>query len=226
MKTISCIIPTYNEENRIEGVLKAVIRHPLINEIIVVDDGSADNTQNVVKKYQDVSLIIHPKNRGKSAAVSTGIKKSTGDFILLLDADLIGLTQANITSSVEPVLQGIADVTISLRKNTPGFWKKIGLDYISGERVLPRKILSDSLEKIESLPGFGLESFMNKKIISNKFRIKVVTWNNVISPYKATKYGMWTGIKGEIKMWTDIAKTIGFWGPFYQIIKMLRLKVK
>jgi len=226
MKTISCIIPTYNEESRIEGVLKVVIGHPLINEIIVVDDGSTDNTQNIVKKYKEVSLIVHHKNLGKSRAISTGIEKSKEEFILLLDADLIGLTPINITYLIEPVFQGISDVTISLRKNTPWLWKIIGLDYISGERVLPRKLFIDSLKKIKSLPGFGLESFINKKIILNKFKIKVVIWNNVISPYKATKYGFWTGIKSEIKMYTAIIKTIGFYGPFYQIIKMLFLKVK
>jgi len=225
MKKISCIIPTYNEEPRIKNVLEIVANHPLIDEIIVVDDGSIDNTQNIVKKFENVKLIVHSKNQGKSMAIYTGVRESNGEFIFLLDADLLGLTSSNIATLIEPVSSGIADISISLRRNTPWVWKLIGIDYISGERVFPKKMLKDNLEKIRSLPGFGLEIFINNVIIANKYRIKIVKWNNVDSPYKHKKHGFWIGIKGEFKMYKHIFKTAGILGPIYQIIKMLHLKV-
>jgi glycosyltransferase involved in cell wall biosynthesis len=226
MKKVSCVIPAYNEENCIGGVLGAVMASPLVGEIIVVDDGSTDNTQKIVEKFKNVSLIIHPENRGKSAAVATGIKKAKGEFIFLLDADLLGLTAFNITSLVEPVLQGVADVSVSLIKSTSWPRRAIGFNYTSGERVLPKKFLADNLGEIESLPGFGLESFINKKIISNKLKVKVILWEDVFSPYKIKKHGIWKGLKEEIKMYVHIIKTIGLWGPFYQTIRILCLRVK
>src|ERR1035437_7140974 len=162
MKKISCIIPTYNEEPRIGKVLGIVVGHPLIDEVIVVDDGSKDNTQKIVSDFKNVKLIVHKKNQGKSIAVCAGIKESSGEFIFLLDADLIGLTTSDITRLIEPVLDNLADVSISLRINSPWVWRFIGIDYISGERVLPRKFLINQLDKISSLPKFGLESFMNR----------------------------------------------------------------
>lgn len=226
MKKISCIIPTYNEETRIENVLKAVYDHPLITEIIVVDDGSKDNTLEIIKKFKNIHLVVHSKNQGKSSAVCTGVKESTGEFLFLLDADLIGLTPKDITNLIEPVTSGLADISISLRKNAPLVWRVIGLDFISGERVIPRNIMADNLEKIKILPRFGLESFMNTIIIKNNYRIKIVHWMNTESPYKSRKHGFWAGIKGELKMYLDIFKTIGIFGPVYQIVKILRLMIK
>ena len=57
---VSCVIPAYNEAARIAGVLEAVTRHPLINEVIVVDDGSTDETPNVVAKFRQVDLYQRP----------------------------------------------------------------------------------------------------------------------------------------------------------------------
>ncbi|MFH0876549.1 MAG: glycosyltransferase family 2 protein [archaeon] len=84
---ISCIIPAYNEENSIAKVLQAVKKVRTIDEIIVVDDGSKDNTSKIAKGL-GVKIIKHKKNRGKGAAIKTGIMSSVGDILLFLDADL------------------------------------------------------------------------------------------------------------------------------------------
>ena len=225
MKSISCIIPAFNEEHRITGVLRSIEDHPLISEIIVVDDDSSDRTVEEVKKFKSVRLITQLKNQGKSRAVERGIGESKGDFILLLDADLVGMTARDVTALIEPVIKGEAEVTISLRRNAPGLWHMIGLDYISGERVFPRSVVLPHLEKIGKLPGYGLEVYLNKVIIKNRYRIKVVHWDQTDSIYKYKKYGWVKGIKGDIKMMYDIFATISPFGPFYQIVKMLRLRV-
>jgi glycosyltransferase involved in cell wall biosynthesis len=225
MTKISCIIPTYNEEGRIAQVLNVVSMHPLIDEVIVVDDGSTDNTRNIVAKYPNVQLIIHEKNQGKSYAVYTGIKASQGEFLLFIDADLVGLNAQNVTDLITPILNGTADVSISLRRNTPPLWRWIGLDYISGERCLSRGLLDGCKEDLLTLSNFGLEVFMNKQIIKNKSRIEVVLWKNVRSPFKYKKYGLTRGVISEIKMRIDIYKTISLWEKPYQIYKMLKLKI-
>jgi len=225
MPKISCIIAAYNEEPRIENILKAAVNHPLISEIIVVDDGSKDNTKAAVKKYDSVRLIEHKKNAGKNQAVVTGISASTGDFIFLLDADLTNLTPKNITDLIKPVLSNKADISISLRKNAPYIYKKIGLDFISGERVFPKKLVENRLEGIKKIKGYGLEVYLNKLLIKNNYKIKVVEWENVLSPWKYKKVGLISGIIGEIKMSLQILKTISIFEVIYQIKKMISLKI-
>ena len=73
MPNVSCIIPVYNEKPRIANVLKAVVGHPLIHEVVVVDDGSNDGTEDLVKQFSGVKLIRHEVNKGKTQAVVTGI---------------------------------------------------------------------------------------------------------------------------------------------------------
>lgn len=230
MKKISCIIPTYNEAPRIEGILTTVARHAMIDEVIVVDDGSKDATQqivgNLIAKYPKIRLIVHEVNTGKSGAIATGIRASVGDYIVFIDADLTGVTEENLSALIAPVLDGTADVTISLRKNTPGVWKAIGLDYISGERVMPRAFLLKLCDAFTKIPKFGLESYMNKYMIKEKSRIKIVNWPNVESPYKYKKVGLWKGIRGEFLMIMDIFRTITPIGPVYQIIRMKQLEIK
>lgn len=226
MKKITCIVPTYNESKRISNILNVVSNHPLIDEVIVVDDGSKDNTIDVVKKITNVKLIVHEVNKGKSAAVYTGITKAEGEFVLLVDADLIGLNSENISNLIKPVIENTCDVSFSLRGNTPFFWKKIGLDYITGERVFRKSILDEHAEEILKLPKFGLESFFNIYIIKNNCKIKVVNWDNVESPYKYKKVGLLKGLIADINMIADIFMTIGIFGPFVQIFKLKKQIVK
>src|SRR3989344_4455702 len=209
MKKISCIMACYNEKERIGNILKVVALHPLIYETIVIDDGSTDGTKEIATEYKSVRFIVHEKNQGKSRAVYSGIKESTGEFIFLLDADLIGLTVENVMDILEPVIQDRADVSISLRQNAPLLWRIIGLDYLSGERVFRRKMLSDeAILEISALPGFGLEVFLNKIIISNHYRVKIVNWKNVLSPFKHKKQGLRNGLGSDIRMMREIFQTI------------------
>jgi len=225
MRQVSCIIPAYNEEPRIEGVLKAAYKHPLISEIIVVDDSSKDNTKEVVRKFKDVKLFINEKNMGKSYSVANGITRAREDIILLLDADLIGLTQKNITDLIEPVISNQADISISLRGNAVWYYRKIGIDFVSGERVFHKKLIKKNLEKIQKLYAYELEMYLNKLIIKNKYRIKVVFWENVSSVLKHRKSGF-SGLKTDIVMNLRIGRRLYFFGWPYQIIRMLLLKVK
>jgi len=225
MIRVSCIIPAYNEQARIANVLKIVSGHPLIDEIIVVDDGSKDGTVNMVKQFPNTTLIVQSVNGGKSKAIYIGFKQAHGEFILFLDSDLVGLTPQNITDLISPVTENKADVSISLRKNAPKTWHRIGIDYISGERVFPKALLEHHIEKILTLPPFGLESFFNIWIIKNKCRVKIVPWLNVESPFKYKKYGWRKGIVSDVKMMLDIFRTISLWGPIYQIIKLRKLRV-
>ncbi len=226
MIKISCIIPAYNEGLRIEAVLRVVYGHPLIDEIIVVDDASKDNTQSIVKKFPDIRLIVNKENKGKSYSVATGIIESSGDYILMLDADLHGLRSEDITSLVDPVKEGKVDVSMSIRKNAPAWMKLIKVDLMTGERVFPKSMITSRIQEMMALRGYALEVFLNRIVIKNKYAIKSVFLINVQDDLKTTKQGFFAGIKLFLSMWRDILKTISFWEWLCQNVALSKLVVR
>ncbi len=226
MVKVSCIIAAYNEGKRIGEVLNVVSLHPLIDEVIVINDGSTDETSSIIHQFKNIILINQPRKLGKSRALSKGLQKARGTYLLFLDADLIGLNKHNITDLISPVIKRQVPLTISLRKNTLWPWKIIGLDYLSGDRMLPASILKNQLDSLASLDGFGVEVFFNKLIINNFNSLQIVNWKNVSSPYKYKKYGFWKGCREDLRMIEDILKLATPIELILQIIKLSRLKVK
>lgn len=225
-KRISCIIPAHNEEKGIFNTLQAVMEAgDCIDEILVIDDGSTDRTRDIVLTFPSVRLLVNEKNRGKSHAVARGIMESSGDHILLLDADLIGLNAIAIASLVTPVTNGVAEASISMRENTPVWMKMLGIDFMSGERVFPREFLAPHCEKMGHL-HFGIEVFLNRLMIEHGLTIKTVMMQNVKNDKKWNKHGFRSGIIGEIRMWRDILKTVSVKELISQNIAMRKMLVK
>lgn len=226
MVKVSCIIPAYNEEKRIRNVLEIVAVHPLIDEIIVIDDGSVDETKKIVLGFEKIKLIIHEYNLGKSASLYDGIKNSSGEYLVFLDADLTNLKEKDLTHIILPVLSGSADISMSLRKNTPIWWRVIGIDAITGERVLPKINLMPYAEKILHLRPYAFEVFLNELVIKNKQKVKVVPWPTVGQLSKSDKKGIVLGLLGDFNMMKEIINTVTFWGLMGQIIKLRKLRIK
>jgi glycosyltransferase involved in cell wall biosynthesis len=116
---LSIIIPVYNEEKTILNVisnLKKLIIPSVSKEIIVVDDGSSDSTKEKLKTLREIRIIFHEKNKGKGAAVKTGIKNATGDYIIIQDADL-EYNPKYIESLIKPIQEGKSKVVYGTRLN-------------------------------------------------------------------------------------------------------------
>lgn len=222
---LTCVIPAYNEEARIGAVLSAVLGHPLIDDVLVVDDGSQDGTSAVVRGFPEARLITLARNGGKTAALARGFAETRSEMILLIDADLVGLSPAHLTALIAPVMQGKAAMSISLRDNAPALWRWIGLDYISGERALRRDLLTGQDEALARLPKFGFEVFLNGLILTSRAPLAVVRLPGVKSPLKSAKYGFWTGIWGDLLMLRDLMRAVPPMGLIRQILGMRRLRV-
>ena len=223
---VSCIIPAYNEGPRIRNVLALATSHPLFSEVLVVNDGSSDDTQNVINEFPSVSCVTHSVNKGKSAALYTGITRAKGDIICFLDADLTGLRSEDITALITPVLEDGVGMSISMRKNSPWIDRKLGIDYISGERVLHKSLLASHMEEIPTLPHFGFEVFLNKIVIETKTPIRVIFWKDVESPLPFKKYGFKKGLKSFSGMLSDIFQVISVGEVVMQFYYLRRLRVK
>jgi glycosyltransferase involved in cell wall biosynthesis len=222
---ISCIICAFNEAPRISAILAVVSVHPLLHEVIVVNDGSTDNTAEVVRRFPMVTLISYPVNQGKSHAMATGVAAAKSDFLMLLDADLKGLTVSHITALAAPVLSGEADVSLSLRRNSLSIFRAIGLDFVSGERVIRKEVLSETLKEINGLPNFGIEVFMNNQIIARQLSIMVARWPQVTQSRKTEKLGYWKGILAEYRMIVDLLHAVYPLVLITQSYRMLLLRV-
>jgi glycosyltransferase involved in cell wall biosynthesis len=115
---LSIIIPVYNEENTILRIIKAVEEVDIGNiekDIIIIDDCSTDNTRNILKNLENHHKILyHPKNKGKGAAIRTGLKYVDGDIILIQDADL-EYNPKDYPKLLEPILKGEAKVVYGSR---------------------------------------------------------------------------------------------------------------
>lgn len=221
---ISCIICAYNEADRIGRVLKAVVGHPLIGEIIVINDGSTDQTEARARVFDGVTVVsIHP-NGGKTQALLCGIAMAKGDYLMLLDADLVGLSKSAIDRLAKPVLSGQADSSISMRGDTLALYRALGIDFISGERVLPRSLFNGALEEMSHLPRWGGEVFINELIIKQKLRVAVVDWREVFHTPKGEKVGSKSdGAKQEWRMFQDLVRVLSPFGIIRQHWGLMRL---
>ncbi len=116
--TLSVVMPVYNEARTIVAVLERVLKAPvdLAKEIIVVDDASTDGTRQLLENMPagEIRLVFHDVNRGKGAAIRTGVAHATGDIVLVQDADL-EYDPRDYPLLLEPILEGHADVVFGNR---------------------------------------------------------------------------------------------------------------
>ncbi|MGN0175207.1 MAG: glycosyltransferase [Methanobrevibacter sp.] len=109
-KKVSVIIPAYNEEETVAKVVGVVKKAVYVDEIIVVNDGSSDQTESEAIKA-GAKVINHETNKGKGEALKTGYKQSECDIIAFIDADIHNLTSAKVESMIKPILEGKTDIT-------------------------------------------------------------------------------------------------------------------
>jgi len=212
---ITCIIPTFNECSRISDVLTVVTQYVNFSEIIVVDDGSTDQTAEILSQYKNVTTVTHEKNKGKAAALATGLEKSTSEIAVFLDADLIGLREENLNDLLAPVLKENC-MSISLLQNAVTISHLLGIDPWSGQRALWKKDI-DTLGKKFQKAGYAIELIFNDIAIKKGLPIYSIPWPNVRFISKAEKDEQKNGTVADIQMFITAGSIFGFHKAFWQI---------
>ena len=113
---LSVIMPVYNEAKTIKQVIDKVLAVPVEKEIIVVDDSSTDGTGKILRdlRYDNLKVIHHSSNRGKGAAVLTGIEHVSGEYVIVQDADF-EYDPADYLKLLEAIKDGAADLVLGAR---------------------------------------------------------------------------------------------------------------
>jgi glycosyltransferase involved in cell wall biosynthesis len=176
---LSAVVAAYNEEATIAGVVRAVAALPYELEIVVVDDGSTDGTSAVLEELAGavpaLRALRHERNRGKGAAVRTGIQATTGDIVVIQDADL-EYVPSDIPRLIAPLVSGDADAVFGtrLRGGEPQrahlFWHYAGNRFLSlMTNVLFNTTISDMEVGYKAFRGDLVRSF---ELVSDDFRFE------------------------------------------------------
>ena len=183
---VSLIVPAFNEAANIGDVLTRVFDLRLRAEVIAVDDGSTDGTPDVLRSFEEshgITVLRHERNSGKGAAVRTGIARSTGEIVLIQDADM-EYDPADVVNLIEPIIAGYADVVYGSRltggrpQRAYMFWHLVGNRMLA---LLTNLLWNTTLTDMETgYKAFRGEIIRSFELTENDFRIEPEITSHVL----------------------------------------------
>jgi glycosyltransferase involved in cell wall biosynthesis len=207
---VSAIIPAYNEAGRIGGVLSVLHQADLINEIIVVDDGSQDKTSDEVLQAASldprIRLLRNATNQGKGGSILSALRKTQSPYLLLFDADLRNLTKQHVYDLIQPLLRCQADMTVGIFRRGHfltdlGHWLT---PWLSGQRCLRADLLR--LISPTAARGYGIETALTVASHLNSARCVYIPLHGVWHPQSELHRGYWPGLWLRLRMYGQIIR--------------------
>jgi glycosyltransferase involved in cell wall biosynthesis len=211
----SCLIPFYNEAEKVLEVLKVLSKIRKFDQIIAVDDGSSDDASKEIKKnFPKVKLVKLKKNQGKAAAVAAGLKYVESDYVMLFDADVNNIKPREVRKALRKVARPEIDLII-LNKVDPNpdysltnkfsVYSRIACVF-SGERVLKTNDLKIILA--QKPEGYQLEPMINQYMMENNKTAKWVK-SSIKHPYAYSNGGAKQVAKKYSAMALQIIQGVG-----------------
>lgn len=201
---VAAIVPALNEGARISKVLEALTMATVIDEIIVVSDGSTDNTAEVARSFVGVRVVKLPQNIGKGGAMYEGVRQTDADILTFIDADLNGLRSDQVTALVRPVLEEGAAMAIGIFRGgrlITDLSQRL-VPYVSGQRAVRREVFL-TVPQVKTA-RMGVEIALTTHAKVNKFQVERVFLDGVTHPTKEEKLGVLRGVAGRLNMYWEI----------------------
>jgi hypothetical protein len=201
---VAAVVPAFNEERDIAGVLRELASYRGFTEVIVVDDGSSDATAQIAATFS-VRLIRHESNRGKGAAMQSGVDAADADIIFFCDADMRGLSHELLDRILAPIISGETDMVIAMRN-----WRMYYASFLismlpilGGQRALTRALW-------ESVPHKYRERFMVETALNFYARYWGNGYHYTVVPglkqtIKEKKHGIVRGLRARLAMIGEVA---------------------
>jgi glycosyltransferase involved in cell wall biosynthesis len=220
---VSFLVPAYNEAATIAAVLEAVDGLPLERQIVVVDDGSTDDTAAIVQRWgegRDDLILLRQPNRGKGAAIRAAIPHVDGDVVVIQDADL-EYDPTDVPALIDPIVRGAADVVYGsrLRGGKPQraylFWHLVGNRMLT---LLTNILFNTTLSDMETgYKAFRADVLRSLQLTQDDFAIEPEITGEVcrrklrIYELPISYYGR-TYAEGKKITWRDGFRAVGVLG--------------
>lgn len=193
LRTLSVVMPVYNEQETLDRIVRRVASTTLKAELVAIDDGSTDDSLEILRRLESEGLIdrviVHERNLGKGAALASGFAAATGDFVIVQDADM-EYDPAEYRKLLEPILDDRADVVFGSRflggepHHVLYFWHYVGNRFLT---LLSNMVTNLNLSDMETCykcfrrevldglvieeRGFGVEPELTAKVAAGGWRV-------------------------------------------------------
>lgn len=207
MLRTAIIIPAYNEGTRLAAVLATIVRLPAEWEVIVVDDGSHDNTAEIARRFPRIEVLRLSVNQGKGAAMCAGVALTQADVLVFLDADLRGLQPEHVQNLVAPVAAGSAEMSVGVFRGGRGStdFSHVIAPWVSGQRAIRRELFLSL--NAAGASRQGIELLLTRAARERGWRVIFLPWRGVTHAMKEEKLGLIAGHVARWRMYREILQT-------------------
>jgi glycosyltransferase involved in cell wall biosynthesis len=202
----TAIVAAYNEEGTIADVLRALTASPLIDEVIVVSDGSEDRTVDIARTFEGVRTVALRENHGKGFAMAVGVANASNDTLFFCDGDMYNVSEEHIAALILPVLDGECEMNVGVRDrgDVANFFHlnlKCG-PVLSGIRVMRRAVFETVPVQYQS--HYKIEAALNCFCARAGYRQKETIIYGLNHVLKESKRGLKDGLHARWRMSREV----------------------
>jgi glycosyltransferase involved in cell wall biosynthesis len=202
-RRVAAIVPAYNEQETLAEVLSLLRSTPLLDEVLVVSDGSTDETVSIARGMKLKTIHLR-ENHGKGMAMAVGVSHTDAGILVFVDGDILNLTEAMLESLIRPVLDDRSDMNVGIRNRgviLNAFHRTFG-PLLSGIRCLRREVFEAVPE--EQIAGFAIETGLNWSCRQLGLRTTTTVFFHLKHLVKEKKRGFWRGSRARIEMFVAV----------------------
>lgn len=200
---VTAIVPAYNEQETLADVLSVLKETPLVDDILVVSDGSTDDTVEVARALGARTIHLH-QNHGKGMALAVGVSHTTAPILVFVDGDIMNLSEYLLGQLIDPVASGQVAMNVGIRHRgwvIDVFHARFG-PLLSGIRCLDRQVFDALPERY--LHGFAVETALNYSCRRQGLRLDTTVLHELKHLVKEKKRGFQIGVRGRLLMFRAV----------------------